>query len=241
MALTLTNALNAADQTFLLSGSPAPTSGDFIQVGDEVMYIVGAGKENTPYRVEVTRGFNTSTPATHIQGATAYQVKAVMQTDALSAPPPSAAGGGSANFESASIVLTNAQIKLLASTGIEIVAAPGVGKAVVPVSATLYLDFAAGAYTPSAGTDYFTIGTGTDDAEEMLKIPIPNNAATLVAAVGPATHVAAGAGAHYADAIFQDMAQIGNAALTISISGGNPTGGNAANTMTVSVLYLVVP
>src|SRR3990167_6418961 len=88
MALTLTAALNAADQAFLLSGTPEPTAGDLLQIDAEVFLLVGAGARDTGWRVETTRGYNTTTPASHAQGATAYQVRAPVQTSALASTPP---------------------------------------------------------------------------------------------------------------------------------------------------------
>jgi hypothetical protein len=89
MALTLTAALNDADQAFLLSGTPEPTAGDMLQIDAEVLLLVGAGAHDSGWRVETIRGYNTTTPAAHSQGATAYQVRAPVQTSALASTPPS--------------------------------------------------------------------------------------------------------------------------------------------------------
>ena len=74
---------------------------------------------------------------------------------------------------SSSVELNDSQIKSLQTAGIEIVPAPGDGKIVVPLYAILYKNFGAGGYS-GAPTDYLTIGTGTDAAEEMSPLVVGN-------------------------------------------------------------------
>src|SRR5687768_2578118 len=56
-------------------------------------------------------------------------------------------GAGHTLVKVASVTLTNAQIKALPTTAVQVIAAPGAGKLIYPVSAFVILDTTAGVYT----------------------------------------------------------------------------------------------
>lgn len=81
--------------------------------------------------------------------ATAGDVLTVQADKSIAAAP-----GGSRPVLSASIALNNAQIKALPGTDMEIVAAPGAGKLIMPLCAFLLADFAVAYSGIDADTEY---------------------------------------------------------------------------------------
>lgn len=159
------------------------------------------------------------------------------------------------------VTLTDAQIKALPSTPVELVAAPGTGKWIDVVSVTLRKDNTAGAYGNIAATgsvlkvvvgtndDWATMGVVNDSSaspaltyltdylgsadDGLLKLPTFSQAATTTS----------GAGWVWGVPPFYDYStEFVNKALSIQIdnaAAGNLTGGNAANAMKVIVTYTV--
>lgn len=152
---------------------------------------------------------------------------------------------------SAQVTLTDAQIKALPTTGIQIVAAPGAGKIIRPFKTFLDTNTSAGAYTNLADGGFITIETGGNGLGQV----IGNNAATsnseLTDLLGVASQRGQDVDQSYQDyqATFDGVYSYSfalsgptNGALTIrayNAAAGNFTGGNAANTLKVTVLYLV--
>jgi hypothetical protein len=157
------------------------------------------------------------------------------------------ASGGSSTVLSATITLTDAQIKALPTTPFQLVAAPGAGKMILPQSAILILDWTA---------DYASI-----DAACYMQIQTPDE--TLVLSFsentgdgGPNAIFAAGGDAIGVFGIRQQVvssftrmlsgglaqSSFNNQPLQLLIgnNGVNLTGGNAANTLKVTVYYVVV-
>lgn len=150
-------------------------------------------------------------------------------------------------LQSASVELTDAQIKALPTTGVTIVAAPGSGKIIVPVVATLL-------FTRTA--DYTNI-----QATAVIKIQNTDGnkgIAPLNESFGLVSGLLAGGSSNFTSIGpygFVDVDNTENLSGTIAIpsefenlgyqikatnaAGGDFTGGNAANTLAVTLYYVV--
>lgn len=150
-------------------------------------------------------------------------------------------------LQSATVELTDAQIKALPTTGIQIVAAPGENKLLLPVAAYIRgVTAAGGAYTNIGDIGWnliwedgvfatsplqpsFVGGENTDMIQQFL---IPN---TYVSGVATFSGLA-----FTGDAF--DSTNIINKPLVLkdSWNTGDYTAGNAANTLKVTVYYIIV-
>lgn len=155
------------------------------------------------------------------------------------------------SVETATVELTNAQIKALPTTGIEIVAAQGPGKLIVPVITVLHVDTAAGAYTNVSGdassfarlwygvNDFASLRTDRGLAGFDLTSVFVNGRVTVFSPmllVGTSSPPAIVAPDIYAgsDIINEPIV------LKVNNTDGDFTGGNAANSMQVVCNYIVV-
>jgi hypothetical protein len=175
---------------------------------------------------------------------------------------PVISGGSAERVLQATVTLTDAQIKALPSTPVEIVAAPGVGRFLVPIGAWLVLDATAGAYTnfnafdglnPYASSVYlawdalnfFDDALGPVAADGFLSLaerrvtylsPASGNlqevGGNLANSSGLVYGAAAPATTGYDNGSLSVVGQNNNAL-------GNFTGGNAANTLAVTMWYCV--
>lgn len=121
------------------------------------------------------------------------------------------------------VVVTSAQLKALVATDVDIVAAPGAGKVIVPLFSTLTLLFNETAYA-WANTDHaITLGSATTDSDA--------EAQALIESVDNHTIVMRPAA---------DSAELAtNTALKLGASGtGEPTTGDS--TLLVKVAYYVI-
>ncbi len=128
------------------------------------------------------------------------------------------------------VAITNAQVKTLPTTSIQLVPAHGSGKAVLPLAVIANRSFAAAAYTNIDGAATLTFGTADVDQVD----PITSTAITTFLG-GTATVLAY---LPLSGAKIED-----NAALVLrgsNAAAGAFTGGNAANALTVTVLFTVV-
>lgn len=128
-------------------------------------------------------------------------------------------------------VLTNAQIKALPTTPIEIIPAPGAGKIIVPISAFLHLKTTV-AYASFDVLLSFSLIRGTAGsplfvhtfADDLLDSTANTNGNMLEVTVNDAD------------------ADVVNKALNLKVDNGSTgdfTGGDAANFLSVSVLYYI--
>jgi hypothetical protein len=147
---------------------------------------------------------------------------------------------------SATVTLTDAQIKALPTTGVEVVAAPGVGKGLICQSAVIHTNFAV-AYTADADS---SIGICRPDgfpasfqlvAQSLLQAT--GELYTLLPGVTTPGAAVEGDFAGYAY-VTESLTKtaIENKGLVVAnflTSSSDYTGGDAANTMTVTVYYSV--
>ncbi len=161
--------------------------------------------------------------------------------DYLEANPISPGGGGS--VLSASVTLTDAQIKALPTTAIEIVAAQGVGKMISVLMAVANWSVSAGAYTNQDADTRFWIQNEGGAALSTVISQIPsattNRGYNLI---GGALINSAGAWNGIVESDGYNVSQLANKNIQAFIdnAGGDLTGGNAANTLKVTVYYVIV-
>lgn len=143
----------------------------------------------------------------------------------------------------ASVTLTDAQIKALPTTPVEIVAAPGAEKIMIGVGATLITNF----------TEVYTNLGATSLIQNLTASMTPIRAFTNVLETTSRTVISIGSKSNsnetigsYASTRAYSFAVNGPWQIYAENSGeafeplGDFTGGNAANTLTVSVLYAIL-
>lgn len=185
--------------------------------------------------------------------------------------PTSSRGGGtstSAVLASTPVVLTNAQIKALPGTDIQLVAAPGASKTILPLYAFLTADFAVAYSGIDANTEYPAVWLAQSNSpiylNEFIDQPSAEGGSSLTSfltttnesgrvgytlelvqswavrgSVSGGTTVTGIAQSGLSAPFSPDA--LGNVSLKIGADNSvNFGGGNAANTLTVSVLYTVL-
>lgn len=146
-------------------------------------------------------------------------------------------------FQTATVTLTDAQVKALPTTGVQVVAAPGANKLLVVVSSVWTLDNTHGAYT-NFSSFVTTLNYGSTGTPASAPYDEANNGAfadtSAVHLLGVFLGVGDGAGQA---AWFADRATVVDTGLTVkavNASAGDLTGGNAANTLSVSATYFTI-
>lgn len=87
--------------------------------------------------------------------------------------PPSSGGGGSSPVSVATVTLTDAQIKALPTTAVQLVAAPGAGKMLVPFLVWMHLTWVAD-YTNISANSKIQVRYGTTDSSCALTQIVEN-------------------------------------------------------------------
>lgn len=147
------------------------------------------------------------------------------------------------------VTLTDAQIKALPTTGINIVAAPGAAKFIALILAYLACDSTFGNYTNIDANALIQLTIVGELVSTRLRQAVNTNISNLLAtsdkAIVALTHPQTETGVAGVDTAAPSpnyLPSLDNGALTLGcINGaaGNFTGGNAANTMKVTVFYLI--
>ena len=153
---------------------------------------------------------------------------------------PGAGGGGGGFLRQATVSLTDAQIKALPTTPVEIIAAPGAGYAVMLLphwlGSVLQLDTTPGAYTNVSATAAVRFNGQVGFIEWLGLDDLLTYGADAV--MYPSViNFGAGGGT------VQETALAENSAITVDANNdgqGNFTGGHASNELTLSLVYLVL-
>lgn len=151
---------------------------------------------------------------------------------------------GSSFLHQATVTLTDAQIKALPTTAVEIVAAPGANLILVPQMVSFVLDCTAGVYTNVNAAVTGGVGMNTSYSNVLNGI----EPSALEGALGDNSEAwlfyqRTGAQLDFDKVTWIGVADFANKPLVVVFSNaaaGNFTGGNAANSMTVSVTYLTL-
>lgn len=155
------------------------------------------------------------------------------------------------------VPLTDAQIKALPTSGFTIVAAPGSGFRIEPLHVAITVNTSAGAYTNIHANAYLHVHT-SDWNNDWFDYLVNGNATSVTEVTGflggaarkrwrpkPAIYpgTAKLTAAYGGLAMVETATSSDNAPLILYMSntGGNLTGGNAANSMTIECLYQAVP
>ncbi len=144
----------------------------------------------------------------------------------MSAYPPQGLG----SIRQATVRLTNTQMLALRATPITVIAAPGAGKWIQVISGALVFNYT-GAYTETSDNLAlrYVDGSGSKASADIEATGFVSATADAITQIRP-----------MAEAILTTAGEISNAAVCIhNIGDGEFGGGNAANTVTVVVDYLV--
>lgn len=161
-------------------------------------------------------------------------------------------GGGSEMIHQATISLTDAQIKALPTTPVEAVPAPGAGKMLIPLSVVVHVDGVGGAYDNIDLADGY-IALAWNGAVDAVYLALTDGTLGQVFnLLGAATNclVIVPPNSEYSSVYLSTggphntrlISEVVNQGLDIYAfnSLGNFTGGDAANSMKVTVLYTII-
>jgi hypothetical protein len=159
------------------------------------------------------------------------------------------AGGGAAVVQLATATLTDAQIKALHTTPVQVLAAPGAGKYIAVIAALVACDTTAASYTNvNSVQGELLLETVTSTRIGVLKVDEYADLFTwggqLAYQLGPLTSLewVTGPPARMTQPPFS-LDDNADTALQLNVnnsSNGNFTGGNAANSLTLTLLYMVL-
>lgn len=145
--------------------------------------------------------------------------------------PGLAGGGAGGGLLSATVTLTDAQIKALPTTPVQVLAAPGAGKYYKIFGAQIITDTSAAAYTNVSASGLITVQLSDSNQNFSCNNGILEEQDVFYGDLAPDTSLNV-----------SPLSNTENNAINISSvnSGGDYTGGNAANTLEVVVYYIIV-
>lgn len=157
----------------------------------------------------------------------------------------SAASPGGSSYLSATVTLTDAQIKALPTTYIEVVATPGANKLLVFIKAVLFFDFEVGVwfYGNVSSNNAMFISYDDDFYDASNYSRLTSESAPAVSIVSSSNKPNS---TDYPNSTLTEVnsvyGDIVNRPLKLVMynDDGDLTGGNAANTLKVTVYYVVV-
>lgn len=163
-------------------------------------------------------------------------------TDYLQANPPgNGNGNGGGTLLQATATLTDAQIKALPTTPFQIIAAPGMGKMVNVISCIAHIDTLAAEYTNVEETAYMLLGTG-NLVEDLSTYTLPGffqYAAKTTAVIGGVSYLKSGSTIIISE--FGYTSNFENSSCVLILQNSvDLTGGDSANTLKITVNYLIV-
>jgi len=171
---------------------------------------------------------------------------AQIQAALRSFQPSQPTGDGTSGYLSrATVTLTDAQIKALPTTAVELVAAQGAAKLIVPLSAVVQFNYT-DAYTNIAATAALFIQVGGNVGLATLDEAAGNGVTSLFdsgedyTAILPQKGFVSGTSTYGTVRASLEVAEQNLSVKMTNAAQGALTGGNAANTLRVSVYYVVV-
>jgi hypothetical protein len=238
--------ISSPGRTLMVGDSTDGNVSELLPTGVAVGHIVHAVNEGATGTYTLLGTVDGATNLV-LTGATGV-VLAYIDNDAWRTAESVSGGGGSGLLLKATVTLTDAQIKALPTTPVEIVAAPGAGKLIWPLSAVIVCDTSANGYTNTDNVvALFIEWWDGSHLSNQWGVSHPNVLNLLTAFDKVVLHVppadTPSAFGVELDGIYLSTSQLADFPLRLRLPNdpaGNFTGGDPANTLRCTVFYCVV-